>query len=85
MMWIYSAWVAAGIVLGVFHATGVWRSAKRPSSWTALLGLARLLAVGLVLTAAAILGGILPAATGWAVGFFAALGLVAQRATRATQ
>jgi hypothetical protein len=66
-------WLTAGLVLGVMHASEIWRAARRPSVATTIVGLMRLLVVGLVLTAAAILGEILPAAAGWAVGFFASV------------
>ena len=76
MTWIHAAWVVVGLVLGVVHAAGIWRSAKHPTATTAVMGLVRLLVVGLALAAAAIFGGILPAAAGWAVGFFASVGIV---------
>ena len=84
MTWIYGAWVVVGLVLGVVHAAGVWRSAKHPTATTAVMGLARLLVVGLALAAAAIFGGILPAAAGWAVGFYASVGFRVLRRSRAT-
>jgi hypothetical protein len=79
MTWIHAAWLAGGFVLGVVHATGIWRSVKRPTMGTTALGLVRLLVVGLALAAAAIFGGILPAAGGWAIGFFASVGSVMVR------
>jgi len=73
---IHSAWVAVGLTLGVVHATGIWWLAKSPTAISAVLGMVRLLVIGLVLASAAILGGIIPASAGWAVGFFARLGIV---------
>jgi hypothetical protein len=75
MTWIHAAWAAAGLLLGIGHAAGMWRSAQRPNAASAVAGLARLVVVGLALAAAAIWGGILPTAVGWAVGFFARVGL----------
>ena len=85
MTWIHAAWLVVGLVLGIVHATGIWRTAKHPSATTAVLGLVRLLAVGLALASAAILGGILPAAAGWAVGFFASAGIVMVSRSRVSQ
>ena len=76
MTWMHVAWLVVGLVLGVTQAIGIWRSAKRPTATTAVMGLVRLLVVGLALALAAIFGGILPAAAGWAAGFFASIGIV---------
>jgi hypothetical protein len=84
MTWICGAWAVVGLALGVVHAAGVWRSARRPTATTAVMGLARLLVVGLALAAAAIFGGILPTAAGWAVGFFASVVFWVLRRSRAT-
>jgi hypothetical protein len=69
-------------MLGVVHAAGIWRSAT--TATTAVMGLARLLVVGLALAAAAIFGGILPAAAGWVIGFFASVVFRVLRRSRAT-
>jgi len=87
---VHAIWLAVGLMLGVVHATGLWRSARQRTTTAAVVGLMRLLLVGLALAAAAIFGGIVPAAAGWAVGFFASVGIVIavrlrasrQRATR---
>lgn len=76
MSWIDGAWILFGLALGVFHAAGIWRSARPRTATTALVGLARLLVVGLALAAAALFGGILAAAAGWAVGFFCVVAAV---------
>jgi hypothetical protein len=76
MTWIHAAWAVVGMALGVLHAAGIWRSAKHPTAKNAIIGLARLLVVGLALAAAAIFGGIFPAAAGWAAGFFASVAAV---------
>ena len=76
MTWVHATWLVVGLVLGVVHAIGIWRSAKHWTSLTALMGLLRLLAVGLGLATAALFGAILPAAAGWAVGFFSSVGMV---------
>lgn len=76
MIWIHAAWVAVGLVLGIVHAAGTWRSVKYPTVATAVMGLVRLLVIGVALATAAVFGGILPAAVGWAVSFFASVGIV---------
>jgi len=63
-------WLAAGLLLGVFHSTMLWKSAKQPNPWTALIGIVRVFAVGAVLVGAALSGEIYPAFLGWAAGFF---------------
>ena len=76
MIWIQATWVVLGVVLGILHAAAIWRSARRPTTTTAVIGSIRLLLVGLTLAAAAIFGGVLPAAAGWAVGFFGGVAIV---------
>ena len=85
MSWIHAIWLAIGLVLGVLHATSLWRSTKHPTAITALIGLVRLLVVGLTLAASAIYGAILPAAAGWAVGFFGSVGMVIAIRSRINQ
>lgn len=77
------AWFAAGLVVGLLHATMLWRATHRLTAWTPVLGMLRLGVVAAVLVAAALLGAILVAATGWLVGFVT-LGtwLVASRKNR---
>lgn len=69
MMWVPVMWLLVGAIIGVVHATALWHAAQRPSGWIAITGGVRLLAVALVLTGAAVWGGLLPAAAGWAMGF----------------
>ena len=85
MTWIHAAWVVVGLVLGVVHAAGIWRSEKQPTAMTAVMGLARLLVVGLPLAGAAVFGGILPAAAGWAVGFLTSVGTLLATRLRSSQ
>lgn len=85
MTWIHASWFAVGLLLGVLHAAAVWRSAKHLTARTAVMGLARLVFVGVVLAVVAILGGILPAAIGWAVGFFGCVGMVMVTRSRISQ
>ncbi len=85
MTWLSAVWMVFGAAIGVLHAAGVWRSASRPSVMSALLGLVRLVVVGLALVASAILGGILPAAAGWALGYFAAVAFLSTRRRRTSQ
>jgi hypothetical protein len=85
MAWNHAAWLGVGLVLGVVHATGIWRSAKHRTAITALMGLVRMLVVGLALATAALLGGVLPAAAGWAVGFFASVSAVMATRFRISQ
>jgi hypothetical protein len=47
-----------------------------PSGWVAIIELARLLGVTMALTGAAVWGGILPAAAGWAMGCVVIVGIV---------
>ena len=68
MTWIHGVWIVVGVVLGGLHAHGIWQTARRGDAMTAMVGMVRLLVVGLALAGAAIFGGILPAAGGWAVG-----------------
>ena len=64
-----SIWVAVGAIAGIVHSFSLWRATHRAP----VLGSGfRLLAVGGLFTAAALLGGIVPAAAGWILGFPAA-------------
>lgn len=85
MTWVHVIWLAVGVVLGAVHATGILRSARQWTVTTAVMGLMRLLLVGLALVAAAIFGGILPAGAGWAAGFFAGVGIVMAVRLRTSQ
>ena len=85
MTWIHAAWGTVGVALGVVHATGIWRTARHTTAATAIIGVVRLLVVGLALATAAILGGILLAAAGWAIGFFACVGVFMAPRSRVDQ
>ncbi len=76
MNWTLGVWLAVGVGLGILHAAGIWRASKQPTALSALTGFIRIVLVGRVLAAAAVLGGILPAAAGWATGYFAAVATV---------
>jgi hypothetical protein len=74
-------WFCLGALSGVGHGIGLWRAANaRPSSrhWRA----ARLPLVAVVLIAAAVGGGLVAAAIGWASGFVVAAAVVAIRSAR---
>ncbi len=57
-----------GLALGIGHAWVLWKASQPPFRWAggALL---RILPVAAVFIIAAFLGGIIPVAIGWAVGF----------------
>ncbi len=63
------AWMIAGLAAGAAHASALWRTTRRPTAWTPLVGAVRVAAVAAVLALAALWGEILSAAAGWAVGF----------------
>ena len=63
-------WLAAGAAAGAAHSFALWRATHRTAKWTAAPP--RLFAVGVVLAAAALMGGIFPAAAGWMFTFPAA-------------
>jgi hypothetical protein len=68
--WRTAIWLLIGIALGVTQVIGVWRSARHPTERGPLVGLVRMTMVGVMLAISAVVGEILPAATGWAAGFF---------------
>lgn len=69
-------WTLTSLLTGVAHSMGIQQAARNPQGWAAALGMMRLGAVGLVLTAAAIWGQLFPAAAGWLVGFAVSLALL---------
>jgi hypothetical protein len=79
MTWLYATCWFLGAAAGVLHAIGIWRSAARLSVTTALLGFVRLVSIALVLTLSALLGGLILAALGWGVGFFATVAIIVGR------
>lgn len=70
-------WCAVGLITGTSHAHFLWHSARDES--LAAGAILRLSAVGAVFFGAALLGGILPMAGGWAVAFPAAVIRLYQR------
>ena len=82
--WVHIIWFAAGSLLGLAHASGIWRSTKHLTAMTAVMGMVRLAATGIGLALAAIFGGILPAASGWAIGFFVSVGMMLVARSRAS-
>lgn len=64
-------WFLAGILVGLLHATMLWRSTKQPTAWTPVSGMLRLGMVAGVLVVAALSNAILIAAGGWLAGFVA--------------
>lgn len=76
-------WFAAGLLAGFAHAATLWRTVRRLSAWTPLLGFLRLTLVALLLVAAALAGEILSTAAGWATSFAAgSISLSVRRAAR---
>ena len=63
---MFVLWLLIGVATGVLHAFALWGAAHR---MTGRIGLPwRLPLVGAALVAAALVGGILPTAAGWAAG-----------------
>ena len=64
---IFLLWLAIGAATGASHAAALWRTARRPTRadwgfpW-------RLPLVAVTLVVAALVGRLVPAATGWAAG-----------------
>ena len=60
-------WAAVGLILGTLHAISLWRATHRaPRVHTTIL---RLASVGALFIGAALVGRILPIASGWVCGF----------------
>lgn len=74
-MWIFSGWLLCGVFLGTIHAMGLSKTVNHGSPYSAVLGIIRLLTVGTAFVFTAILGGIVPLAIGWAIGFFPSVGI----------
>lgn len=79
MTWMPAVWFVVGLVLGLLHAKGISRAARQGTLLNALLGLFRLLLVGLTLATVAYFGGIVSAAVGWAVAFFVTVAVITTR------
>jgi hypothetical protein len=74
-------WCGLGVLSGAGHGIGLWRAAYDAQSlvpWAFV----RLTGVGVVLVAAALMGGLLPAVAGWAGGLVAAGVLLCFGSTR---
>jgi hypothetical protein len=72
-MLLYPIWLVIGLLAGGVHATSLWRGTQRLTLWLPLVALARMAVVAGTFVVAALMGGILAAGLGWAVGFAAAL------------
>ncbi len=73
---IHFVWLLAGVGAGATHAWMLWR-ASQPAAHRLSWHGTRLVLIGGVLVAAAVSGGILPAAAGWGLGYFSTVGFVA--------
>ena len=71
-------WLLLGAGAGALHAYMLWRASQPRVGGPSGHGI-RLLLIGGVLVASAVFGGILPAATGWGIGYFSTVGIVAVR------
>ena len=78
-------WIAAGLGVGIVHASILWRATSRLSAWTPVWGILRLSFVASVLVLSALSGLILYSTAGWAVGLVLTGGwLVARSGKQAT-
>ena len=71
-------WLLAGTAAGAAHVWMLWRASQPPflgASWH----WTRLLLTGGVLVTSAVLDGLLPAAVGYGLAYFATVGIVAIR------
>lgn len=78
MTTISALWFLLGVVAGSVHVWMLWQtsqSLRRSGAWYWI----RLPLIGSVLVAAAVCGGILPTAAGWALAYFATVGVIAAR------
>jgi hypothetical protein len=72
-------WTIVGATAGGTHSMALRHSAESANPWTPLIGLVRLVVVGVVLTAAAISGFLFSAFAGWIAGFVVTLLVLIQR------
>lgn len=72
-------WLAMGVLVGGMHAASLWHTTRRANGILAATGLLRLLVVGVILTTAAVAGGVVPVCAGWAIGFPAVAALLYAR------
>ncbi len=71
-------WFLVGLASGGIHIWMLWQAAQ-PQSHGTTWHWTRLLLIGGGMTIAAVSGGILAAAAGWAVAYFAIVGFIATR------
>jgi hypothetical protein len=71
-------WFLIGLLAGAAHVWLLWRGSQPPFRGAAF-HFPRILLVGGVFFASAILGGLLPAIAGWMLGYFPAVAMVATR------
>jgi hypothetical protein len=70
--WAMAIWAAAGLLVGVLHAVGLWTTTRRLQERAAKGAAAfvlRVAGVGMLFLFATLTKGLLPAAIGWGVGF----------------
>ena len=65
--------------MGGTHSLALKHSSSNANEWAALIGLLRIVLIGGLLTAAAILGYLISAFAGWAIGFVVTLFIVLVR------
>jgi len=68
-------WAAVGALAGIMHVRSLWRATR--SLLAPPSAILRLPLMGATLLAAAWMGGLIPAAVGWAVGFSISLAVFA--------
>ena len=69
-------WAIAGVLVGGMHSLALKHSSSNANEWAALIGLTRIVLIGGLLTAAAILGYLFSALVGWVIGFVVTLAIV---------
>ena len=69
-------WAIAGVLVGGTHSLALQHSSSNANEWAALIGLLRIVLIGGLLTAAAMLGYLFSAFAGWAIGFGVTLFIV---------
>ena len=72
-------WAVAGVMVGGTHSLALMHSSSRINEWGALIGLLRIVLIGGLLTAAAILGYLFSAFAGWVIGFLVTLSILMVR------
>ena len=72
-------WAIAGVLVGGTHSLALKHSSSNANEWAAVIGLLRIVWIGGLLTAAAILGYLFSAVAGWMIGFVVTLLIVLVR------